>query len=428
MPSVSSVAVNAGWRACTLKARHYSANAGIICRMQAPTAEGSRDARWSVLALLFACRASLGFQFQTLGSTADPLVAQFGFGYTQVGTLIGLFMLPGLLLSVPAGWAGRYASDRSLVTAGLLLMALGGGVAALAQGVGQLALARLVTGAGFVFSTVYFTKMVVDWFAGLELATALGILVMSWPFGIAAGQVGHAWLAATFNWRAAFIAASACSVAAAALVWWAYRPAPAIAAPAGPAATGLSRDEWLLTLVAAATWGLFNAGYVIYLSFAPKVLVAEGMDATQAATVISLASWVMIFSVTLVGRIADRTGRHATVLCVCLAVGAASLLLLRHGDWAVALSLVFGLIGAAPAGIVMSLTAQSMAPQRRALGMGVFFSFYFVIMTVAPPVAGWLFDQTGQAFSAIVLAAGLFLATGVCHVGFGALKRQLATR
>ena len=394
--------------------------------MQAATAEGSREGRWSVLALLFVCRASLGFQFQTLASSADPLVAQLGFGYTEVGTLIGLFMLPGLLLSVPAGWAGRYASDRRLVSLGLALMALGGLVAALAQGFGQLALGRLVTGAGFVFSTVYFTKMVVDWFAGLELATALGILVMSWPFGIAAGQVGHAWLAATFDWRAAFIAASAGSAAAALLVSAVYRPPPAPAAAAGPAVSGLPRAEWLLTLVAAATWGLFNAGYVIYLSFAPKLLVAEGYDATRAATVISLASWVMIFSVTLVGRIADRTGRHATVLCVCLAVGAASLLLLRHGDWAVALSLIFGLIGAAPAGIIMSLTAQSMAPQRRAQGMGVFFSGYFVIMTIAPPVAGWLFDQSGQAFSAIVLAAGLFLASGVCYAAFGVLKRRLA--
>ena len=45
-------------------------------------------------------------------------------------------------------------------------MALGGGIAALAQGFGLLALGRLVAGAGFVLSTLYFTKMVVDWFAG----------------------------------------------------------------------------------------------------------------------------------------------------------------------------------------------------------------------------------------------------------------------
>ena len=183
--------------------------------MPQSAADPARRARWSILALLFVCRTSLGLQFQTLGSTADPLVAQFGFSYAEIGTLIGLFMLPGLLLSLPAGWAGRHASDRQLVTTGLLLMALGGAIAALAQGFGLLALGRLVTGAGFVFSTLYFTKMIVDWFAGQELATALGILVMSWPFGIAAGQVAHVWLAGAFDWRAAFAVASVCCAAAA---------------------------------------------------------------------------------------------------------------------------------------------------------------------------------------------------------------------
>lgn len=396
-----------------------------MAAMTSVSPDAARRARWSILALLFICRASLGLQFQTLGSTADPLVAQFHFSYAEVGTLIGLFMLPGLLLSLPVGWAGRHASDRQLVTTGLLLMALGGGIAALAQGFGLLALGRLVAGAGFVFSTVYFTKMVVDWFAGLELATALGILVMSWPFGIAAGQVGHVWLATTLDWRAAFVVASVCCAAAAAAVALVYRSPPAVAAAPGPSAGGLPRNELLLTLLAAAVWGLFNAGYVVFLSFAPRLLVAGGYGAAQAATVVSLASWVMIFSVTVAGRIADRTGRHATVLSVCLAVGVLSLLLLHHTAWAVALSLAFGLIGAAPAGIIMSLTAQSMAPQRRAFGMGVFFSFYFVLMAAGPPVAGWLFDRTGSAYTAIAFAAGLFTAAALCFMTFGPLKRRL---
>ena len=393
--------------------------------MPGPPLDDARSARWSILALLFVCRASLGLQFQTLGSVADPLVAQFGFGYTEIGTLIGMFMLPGLLLSMPAGWAGRRASDRQLVVTGMLLMALGGGMAAAAQGFGLLALGRMVTGAGFVFATLYFTKMVVDWFAGLELATALGILVMSWPFGIAAGQMGHAWLAAAFDWRAAFIVASVCCAAGAAAMALAYRSPPAVAAAAGPAATALPRDELLLTLLAAAIWGLFNAGYVVYLSFAPKVLVAGGYGATKAASVVSIASWVMILSVTLAGRIADRTGRHAVVLCACLAIGIVSLLLLPFGNWAILLSLAFGLFGAAPAGIIMSLTAQSMAPQRRAFGMGVFFSCYFVIVTAAPPAAGWLFDHTGRPFTAILFAAGLFAAAALGFLGFGPLKRGL---
>jgi predicted MFS family arabinose efflux permease len=346
-------------------------------------------------------------------------------GYTEIGTLIGLFLLPGLFLSIPAGWAGRYANDRVLVAGALAVMALGGVIAALAQGFGLLALGRLVSGAGFVVATLYFTKMVVDWFAGLELATALGILVMSWPFGIAAGQVSYAWLVSIVDWRATFVvAAVACSAGAAAIAL-AYRLPPTAGSAPAPQLARLPRQELWLTLLAASAWGLFNAGYIVYLSFAPKLLMAGGYGATQAATVISIASWVMIFSVTLAGQVADRTGRHATVLCACMAVGVASLLLLQHTSWAVVLSLAFGLIGAAPAGIIMSLTAQSMAPQRRAFGMGVFLSFYFVIVTAAPPIAGWLFDRTRDPYMPITFAAGLFAATAVAFMAFAPLKRRM---
>ena len=173
---------------------------------KAEVAPSNRD-RWLMLGLLFACRTGLGFQFQTLASVSGSLSTQLGFSYTQIGTLIGLFMLPGLLLAMPAGYAGRHVSDRTLVGLSFLCLGAGAAIAAVANGFGLLALGRLASGAGFVFSTIYLTKMTADWFAGKELATAMGILVMSWPFGIAMGQIGHVWIEAQLDWRAAFMVA-----------------------------------------------------------------------------------------------------------------------------------------------------------------------------------------------------------------------------
>ena len=82
--------------------------------------------RWAILALLFVARVSLGFHFQTIGSIADPLVRDLHLNFREVGTLIGLFNATGLVLSIPAGLAGRYASDRMLVTLGLLCMVAAG--------------------------------------------------------------------------------------------------------------------------------------------------------------------------------------------------------------------------------------------------------------------------------------------------------------
>jgi predicted MFS family arabinose efflux permease len=201
---------------------------------------GNTHRRWGMLALLFAARVGLGFNFQTLGSVADPLVRDLHLSFAEIGTLIGLFNAPGLVLAIPAGLAGRYASDRALVAAGLLAMVLSGALAVVADGFVMLALARLLAGVGFVVSTLYFTKMVADWFAGHELATAMAILVMSWPFGIALGQVGHGWLAETQGWRTPFVAASMYCLAAAILVFVFYRAPRQVAAKSAPAAYQLT--------------------------------------------------------------------------------------------------------------------------------------------------------------------------------------------
>src|SRR6202040_4307556 len=43
---------------------------------------------------------------------------------------------------------------------------------------------RLIAGAGAVLLNVQLTKMVTDWFAGKEIATAMAIFVSSWPVGL----------------------------------------------------------------------------------------------------------------------------------------------------------------------------------------------------------------------------------------------------
>lgn len=380
--------------------------------------------RWAILVLLFVARAGLGFQFQTMGSVADPVAQSLHLSFAEIGTLIGLFMIPGLALSLPAGVFGRHASDRMLVTSGLLLLALGGVCSALADGFGLMAVGRLLSGVGFVFSTIFFTKMIVDWFAGRELATAMAILVMSWPLGIAMGQVGHGWLAAMQGWRAPFIVASAYCFVAALLILIAYRPPPMATAASVSSSTMLTAREWTLTLIASLVWAAFNAAYIVYLSFAPLVLQAGGVGALAAASTISLASWVTIFLGAIVGQLADRTGRPDLILTICLCSGMASLTLLQYVGFAVPLSLAFGL-GVAAAGPIMALTGSAMAPQKRALGMGIFFSAYFVMTASAPAIAGWLFDRTGNAFTPILFALALFGLTLAANFAFRLAQRAL---
>ena len=368
--------------------------------------------RWRILGLLFAARVGLGLQFQTMGAVGGKLSDAFGLDNAQIGLMIGLFMAPGLFLALPAGFSGRFASDRTLAGLGLLFLALGGAVTALAAG------------AGFLFATLYFTKMVADWFEGCEIATAMSILVMSWPFGIAMGQVGHTWLAGLFGWRAPFAVASVYCLLAALTVFTLYRAPHDLRAPGAGRIRGLLPREWGLILCAGFAWGVFNAGYVVYLSFGPAMLEAQGMTLLAAASVISVGSWLMIVSGAICGQIADRFGHREVILAVCMSGAVLSLMLLSVPGAGLAASLIFGLVGMAPAGVIIALAGQAVAPDRRALGMGVFFTVYYAIMAASPPMAGWILDRTGAPDDAILFGAMLFALVVPAAVLFRVLKTR----
>ena len=387
------------------------------------TADGK--ARWIMLAMLFVCRTALGLQFQTVGSVGNALHAAFGFSHARIGTLIGLFMLPGALVAMPSGYAGRYFSDRVLVGVGLIALGAGGFAATAAHSFGWLAAGRILSGTGFVISTLYFTKMTQDWFAGKELATAMGVLVMSWPFGIAIGQLGFPALVAIHGWNAVFDASAAYCVAAAVLVLLVYRPPAQHAELPLDTPLGLPRNELALTLIASLVWALFNGSYVVYLSFAPQLLVSTGYAPVPASAVVSITSWTLIFSGALWGYIADRTRKRDQVLYACTAIAVGSLALLQHGSQATLLCFMLGFMGFAPAGIIMALTGESMSTQRRAFGMGVFLTANYLLFAPAPAIAGWLYDRSGNASHAVLFAGLLFAAAALFNFVFRLMQRRL---
>ena len=116
----------------------------------------------------------------------------------------------------------------------------------------------------------------------------------------------------------------------------------------------------------------------------------------------------MIFSGAACGQLADRSGRPGIVLTICMIGAMAALALLAGNGNGLVSSLMFGLIGMAPAGVIMALAGEAMRPDRRAIGMGIFFTGYYAIMAAGPPIAGWIYDTSGNVFDPIILSIVLF--------------------
>lgn len=101
-----------------------------------------------MLIVLVAARLALGLSFQSAGGAAPFLAPAFGASLADIGTLVGLFMLPGVLLALPAGSLGARFGDKAVVLAGLAAMVVGQVASGLAEGWGVLSAGRALTGRG----------------------------------------------------------------------------------------------------------------------------------------------------------------------------------------------------------------------------------------------------------------------------------------
>jgi MFS family permease len=163
-------------------------------------------------------------------------------------------------------------------------------------------------------------------------------------------------------------------------------------------------------IVAGAIWGLFNVGFAMIFSFGPSLLAERGWSIAAAGSAISLVLWLSVISVPAGGFIADRTGRPLTLAVAACLVVAVLLAWLPRSDAVIAIIVLIGLISGHPAGPIVSLPARVLAPETRAIGMGVFYTLFYAAMMLGPAVAGRLAKSAGTAAVALDLGALAVLA------------------
>ena len=366
--------------------------------------------RWAILALLFAVRLSMAFQFQSVASVSPLLTAKYGVTLGEIGLLIGLYLAPGLAFALPGGEVARRFGDKQVVLVGLGLM-IAGGLIMTAGSTWTLQISgRIVACAGGVFLNVVMSKMVTDWFSGKELATAMAIFVNSWPVGIALCLVVLPVIAAERGAAAAFLISSAFCVLGFLLLATLYKPMPqarpgqVAALATWPAASAIKS-----VVVAGIMWGFFNAAISMVFGFGPSMLAERGWSLSSAGSATSVVLWLVGVSVPLGGIIADRINRPVGVMISGFMLFAVSLLVATRTDATILAFVLLGLVAGLSAGPILSLPARVLPPPVRAVGMGIFFTLFYLIVVLAPIAAGSLATRVGTASVAFDFGAVLLV-------------------
>ena len=221
--------------------------------------------RWTILGLGTFCILTFGVVFQSIPPLIGILVEALNISYARAGTLMGLFILPGIFLSIPGGMLTDRFGPRKVGIASLLSLTLGTAIVALSGSYGIIAFGRLVAGVGATVSIVVVAKIVASWFYDREIGLAMGIFNTSMPLGTILSLNFMGAIAFRFSWQASIWVSFAVGAAALFLFWVLCRSKSTAgelkSEPAGllAAVKRAGGSAWLVGL----SWGLFSAGNIL---------------------------------------------------------------------------------------------------------------------------------------------------------------------
>jgi predicted MFS family arabinose efflux permease len=289
-----------------------------------PRAMG-RSGRWAVLA---AYTFVLGVS-QLLWLNFAPLLTlvqrRYGVSEELASSLVFLFPLLYVFLSVPAGALIDRRGYRVVVAGGAALMTISACVRIVDQSFWCLFAGQAGAAIAQPFVANAISKLVTDWFPEEHGAIATGVGTMGMFVGMAIGMAATPPLVDALG-LAATMAVFAAITAGSAVVFVVVVPADGRAAGRDEAAVGLGpllrdRDLRVLLVLSFLGLGVFN-GLTTWLE---QILAPRGIDADQAGLVGGAIILGGIGGAVVIPAISDATRRRKPFLIGCAAAALATL-------------------------------------------------------------------------------------------------------
>jgi len=401
-------------------------------------AQGSKVGTRVLLVLLLAYI----FNFvdrQIIGILAVPIKAEFGVDdrtLSLLGVVFGLFYAT---VAIPIAWLADRRSRVTIIAGAIGLWSLFTAACGLAQNFFQLVLARMGVAFGEAGGIAPSYALIADFFPKSRRARAMAFFSLGIPIGSALGIFFGGWLAATLDWRAAFLIVGLAGLPVALLVRFAIpepvrggldAPAAAPADAAAPPPSAPSFREaagafmrkpsfWLLSF-GAASGSILGYG----LGFWLPSLFTRSFGLAPADVGWFYGSIALVGGVSgtwLGGWLGDRLGAarpgaYALIPAICFLITAPAfaLGLFAPNLWVAWLLFTIGQMTAlAWLGPVISAVQHIVAPSMRATTSA---SFLFVNNLIGIAfgiyVLGWMSDGLRAVYGAESLKYSILYGLG----------------
>lgn len=86
--------------------------------------------RWTILAVLFLPRLTMGMQYQSIAAVSPLVIEAYAVTLADVGSMIGLYLGPGILVAIPGSIIAARLGEKRVVVPALFAMLMGGSMLA----------------------------------------------------------------------------------------------------------------------------------------------------------------------------------------------------------------------------------------------------------------------------------------------------------
>ena len=387
---------------------------------------------WWIVVAGFAIQWTVGaLMLHPFGIYVVEFEEEFGWSRTKLSVAFSLARVEDGLLGPFQGWMIDRFGPRAVIRVGVVLFALGFVAFSMMNSLLMFYLTFLLMAIGAALAGfLSVTTAVVNWFSRRRtLAVSLALI------GVAAGGFaapGVAFMIEEIGWRnTALVSAAIVAIIglpAAQLVR--HRPEPYGMMPDGdpappPVGSGgdseqfaevsmtprqalRSRAFWAISFAHAAALLVVSAVMVHFVAH-----VEEQLDytRTQAASLITLLTVMVIIGQVVGGWAGDRFNTRA-IIAVCLLGHGTAMLLLTFATslWmVVGFSLLHGIAWGVRGPVILSMRAEYFGPHSFGTIMGFSSLIVMLGMIVGPIFAGLVYDNTGSyeiGFTLLALIAG----------------------
>ena len=279
----------------------------------------------------------LSYLYRTVNAVIGPEVSSsLGLSSAQVGLLTSTYFLTFAAFQIPLGVLLDRYGPRRVEAALLLLAALGAVVFSVGQTATTLAIGRGLIGLGVSACLMAALKANVQWWPPERLPLANGTTLAMGGLGAVIATAPVEFALTYTDWRGLFLILAGVTLAVGALIFSVVPDAPTRGGSQawGAAFLGALRifkEPVFVRLAPLAT--LNQACFLAYhgLWAAAWLRDVDGLDRTQAANTLAIATTGIIFGTFGMGFVADRLARRGVSALTVAVTGSALFLLVQFG-------------------------------------------------------------------------------------------------